>query len=89
MVQLPIRAEDIEVLAMGDREVLVRPCVDCGLMTGCFCDHCEAASRLPHETWAEGQMTPLCTQCERRHGACHFCRKQHWCVPPPTQTPAR
>eukprot|EP00975_Prorocentrum_lima_P040090 8421035-Prorocentrum_lima.AAC.1 len=41
-----------------------RPCVDCGLMTGRFCDWCLAADRLPGEVRAAGQMTPLCSHCD-------------------------
>ena len=74
----------LEVFATGSEEVLSRPCVDCSLVTGCFCDHCRAADRLPGEVWADNQMTPLCTHCDRKHGACHFCRGQIWCVPPPS-----
>ena len=72
----------LEALALGSEEGLTRPCVDCGLVTGCYCDHCRAADRLPQEVWGDNQMTPLCSQCERKHGACHFCRRQHWCTPP-------
>jgi hypothetical protein len=74
----------MEVICFGDDEMLRRPCVDCGLITGSFCDYCRAADRLPHERWAAGQMTPLCSHCDRRHGCCHFCRKQHWVTPPPS-----
>ena len=83
-----VKHPPLEVLCLGDKEVLARPCVDCGLVTGCFCDHCKAADRSPGETWAPNQMTPLCTCCDRKWGACHFCRKLHWCVPPPTTRPA-
>ena len=61
--------------------MLNRPCVDCGLVTGSFCDYCEAAKRCPDEEWATHQMTPLCTKCDRKWHACHFCRGQQWCVP--------
>ena len=62
----------LEVLAMGDAEILARPCVDCGLVTGCYCDSCIASERMPGEMWAKGQMTPLCSSCDRERGACHF-----------------
>ena len=75
-----------EVLAAGDEATLVRPCVDCGLHTGNFCDGveapCLAAVRVPEEHWVEGQATPLCSKCDRKHGACHFCRRVPRCCPP-------
>ena len=37
---------------------------------------------MPSEKWAENQQTPLCTACDRKYGACHFCKKLHWCTPP-------
>ena len=86
----PARSKMVQfgVLAVGDREMLCRPCVDCGLRTGCFCDWCLAADRLPDEKWAAGQLTPLCTHCDREYGACHFCREEpHWVTPPPHDLP--
>ena len=77
-----IEGSIMEILAGGDAEVLCRPCVDCGVRTGSFCDFCEAADRIPSEEWAEGQMTPLCTICDRIHDECHFCRDLPWCTPP-------
>ena len=80
------RLVNMEALAFGTQEQLFRPCVDCGLFTGCFCDGlgqpCFAAIRVPRERWARGQQTPLCTLCDRTMGVCHFCRGQAWCVPP-------
>ena len=73
----------MQVLAVGDMEMLCRPCVDCGLKTGSYCDFCRAADRVPNEQWASGQMTPLCTRCDGIHGKCHFCRGLVWCAPPP------
>ncbi|CAE7591356.1 unnamed protein product [Symbiodinium natans] len=76
----------MEALAFGDRQTLLRPCVDCGLLAGCFCDGleapCFAARRVPSEQWAWNQATPLCTQCDRVQEACHFCCGQAWCTPP-------
>ena len=72
----------LEVLAMGDAEILARPCVDCGLVTGCFCDSCIASERMPGEVWAKGLMAPLCSSCDRKRGACHFCRGESWARPP-------
>ena len=73
----------MQVLAMGSPAMLNRPCVDCGLFTGRFCDRCLASDRMPAEVWADGQMTPLCSNCENKHQACHFCRGASWCTPPP------
>ena len=67
----------MQVLAWGDENMLARPCVDCGLKTGCYCDHCRACDRCPKEEWADGQMTPLCSNCDNEHGACHFCRDEN------------
>ena len=64
-----------EVISFGNME-LARPCVDCGVLTGCYCDFCYAMDRLPSETWAPGQATPLCTSCDRKHDKCHFCREE-------------
>ena len=75
----------LQTLAAGDVETLCRPCVDCGLETGCFCDHCCAEDRLPGEEWAKGQHTPLCTKCDSTFDKCHFCRGLKWCTPPPWQ----
>ena len=77
-----IEANIMEVLATGDAEVLCRPCVDCGVRTGSYCDWCEAVDRMPSEQWAHGQMTPLCTRCDSIHDECHFCRDLPWCTPP-------
>ena len=74
----------IDVIAFAeDENILCRPCVDCGLRSGCFCDFCKAKDRLPNEVWADNQYTPLCTRCDRMHDAFHFCRNQRWCAPPP------
>jgi len=73
----------LEARCFGARVQLVRPCVDCGLITGCFCDFCIAEDRLPGEAWAAGQATPLCTGCDGVFKGCHFCRRQHWCAPEP------
>ena len=73
----------LQAHAVGSLEVLARPCVDCGLITRSFCGFCVAESRMPEDVWAEGQRTPLCHSCDRRHDMCHYCRNQVWCVPPP------
>ena len=78
---------DLKVMCTGYYEGLIRPCVDCGLITGSFCDNCLAQERLPNEEWAEGQMTPLCTTCDRTYDECHFCREMKWCTPAASMTP--
>ena len=75
-------AADMSIICVSDQETLVRPCVDCGQMTGRFCDYCYAADRCPDERWAPNQLTPLCSRCDNTHDKCHFCRGQAWCVPP-------
>ena len=71
------------VTCSGDSATLIRPCVDCGLWTGRFCDCCLASDRMPEEQWAEGQLTPLCSTCDNKHDMCHFCRGLLWCMPAP------
>ncbi len=64
-----------------------RPCVDCGLMTGNYCEtfqhpwRCYAAHWIPTEDWGEWQRTPFCTVCEPKFTACHFCRGVASCRP--------
>ena len=72
----------MEVYAAGTVEELVRPCVDCGRLTGNYCDSCFAVDRLPSETWVQGQRTPLCTICDRQRDICHFCLGRSWVTPP-------
>ena len=73
----------MEVLAVGDERLLVRPCVDCGLITGGYCDYCLAEMHAPDEEWCENQHTPLCSKCDIQYYACHFCRGLSWVTPPP------
>ena len=78
----------LQAVAYGTYEYLSRPCVDCGLYAGCFCDGlldqgmCLASDRVPSEAWARGQSTPLCSQCDRRMGIRHFCRGVPRVTPP-------
>ena len=70
------------------------PCVDCGLVTGNFCDggisvkydKCFAAERVPQDYANTGglgrQRTPLCSYCETTFGYCRFCRGVESCTPP-------
>ena len=81
----------MQVYAWGDEDMLLRHCVDCGLRTGCYCDYCYAADRDPTQEWADGQLTPLCSKCDRKHDMCHYCRGEAWATPKPhpTTTAAR
>ena len=63
----------MEILAAGSWEMLCRPCVNCGEVTGNFCDYCLASSRLPGEAWYPTQATPLCHRCDARFHRCRFC----------------
>ena len=76
-------AVQMEVLACGDAIMLCRSCVDCGLITGCYCDHCYAEDRDPKEEWTGGQHTPVCTACDAKYAACHYCRGLSWAMPSP------
>ena len=81
----PYTATDppIQILALAeDVDELCRPCVDCGQITGRFCDYCFAEDRIPDERWAAGQSTPLCSKCDNTHDCCHFCRGVNWARPP-------
>ena len=73
----------LDVTAFGTDEMLTRPCVDCGLYTGNFCDYCLASTRDPGAEWAPYQQTPLCTACDHARDACHYCLGFKWCAPPP------
>ena len=83
----PLAADDagrihMEVMAHSeDADILIRPCVDCGKVTGCFCDYCFARNRVPRERWVKGQMTPLCISCDANHGCCHYCRHVQMATP--------
>ena len=68
------RMATCEILAMGTEELFNRPCVDCGRVTEGFCDYCYAAHRIPTEKLPQGQMTPLCSECDTRFHCCRFCR---------------
>ena len=86
-----VRDGGMEVLAYGEESDLLRACVDCGQVTGRFCEtlsgdgDCMAATWIPSESWAQGQRTPLCSSCDWRLGACHFCRKVCWATLPKWQ----
>ena len=81
-------AGELTVRCFGTYEELMRPCVDCGVPTGSYCGtkaqigyiewqggKCLAAHHMPTQAWREGQSTPLCSSCEKKHGTCHFCRE--------------
>ena len=75
LVEMSAENNIVVLLAAGDANILHRPCVDCGLVTGCFCDYCLAEDRDPSGEYASGQHTPLCTDCDREFEMCHFCRR--------------
>ena len=76
----------LQVYAAGSLELLLRPCVDSGKITDCFCNLGKAEERMPEDEWEAGQRTPLCPNCDAaRGGLCHYCRGQQWCVPPNPQ----
>ena len=72
----------LEVLAYGEESDLLRACADCGQVTGRFCEalsgdgDCMAVTWIPAESWLQGQRAPLCSSCDWRLGACHFCRRR-------------
>ena len=78
-----------------DRKGMAWSGVDCGLMTGNFCDGgpalkykdtCYASDRDPRGfPEVSNQRTPLCTFCETSLEYCRFCRGVSSCTPPPTE----
>ena len=76
----------LEVGCAGSVEQFCRPCVDCGRLTGYFCDGKDtrffAVKRVPREEWCVGQRTPFCSRCEGMLGWCHYCRGVASCTPP-------
>ena len=69
------------------------PCVDCGLITGNFCDggpalnyrdRCYAYERDPrgYPYPQSTRRTPLCAYCETAFFHCRFCRGEKGCTPP-------
>ena len=81
-----------QVLAASTQEnptILIRECVDCGLLTGRFCDDCYAAERFPlgdanGSGLAQGQLTPLCSSCDNWRDGCRYCRDIWVTKPVPT-----
>ena len=74
---------DVQIYAWGSEQELIRPCVDCGMYTGNYCDYCNAVQRMPTEKWAgPNQGTPLCQACDAARNACHYCKRVAWCTPP-------
>ena len=78
---VPSEPQRLEVTAFAtedDPTILYRQCVDCGVRTGRFCDWCRAVDRFPQgdatgRGWADGQLTPLCSECDDARDGCHFC----------------
>ena len=68
----------------GELIPLIRPCVDCGLLTGNWCEaFCFAENWLGSklEDWQDSQITPHCTFCEKKYRFCHFCLGKDWATP--------
>ena len=68
----------------GNLISLIRPCVDCGLLTGNWCEaSCFAEDWLGSklEDWQDSQITPHCSLCEEEYQFCHFCRGKDWATP--------
>ena len=83
-LSITMSSATLQVMCCGEPEMLRRPCVDCGRITGSFCElECSAPLRIPTEKWVDGQITPHCTICDGLYGCCHFCRGQRWAQPPP------
>ena len=61
-LQIDIKA----VVEEGQEHLATRPCVDCGLVTGSYCDKCLAKDRMASEEWIPNQSTPLCTFCDSK-----------------------
>ena len=78
---------DTKSPATANSSTMCRPCTDCGLVTGCFCDKCCAqARRPPHwstHRWQPLTTSPLCTHCDKKWAACHHCRRVSACSPFP------
>jgi hypothetical protein len=54
------------------------PCIDCGLMTGNWCDGCEKSMMDQKK-----RLKPLCTGCEEEFLKCHECRDVAMATPFP------
>ena len=79
----PFVTRPMAIVSAGEVSQLLRPCVDCGLVTGNFCENgCLAFFYFPSETWAPNQITPQCTYCEIKYEVCHCCRGVSMCTPP-------
>ena len=76
-----------EVMGFSDdKEAFHKPCIDCGRITGNFCDgvhgDCYAEDTNTVDKFQPGQRTPLCTDCERQYTLCRVCRGSNGCTPP-------
>ena len=71
----------MQTFAVGDAATLNRPCIDCGRVTGNYCDSyprniCLARLRKPRERWEPNQRTPFCRECESHEPYCRYCRAE-------------
>ena len=64
-------------------EVLIRPCVTCGMLTTDYCPKrsCAAIRWIPSERWAFAQGTPLCDMCYEDSEMCRYCEGTPSCTP--------
>ena len=77
-----VEEQELLLSCFGTQEELRRSCVDCGMLTGAFCDlECLARARIPSEQWLRDQLTPHCSACDAKYGSCHFCRGVSWATP--------
>ena len=87
-MNMGILSVEYEQQGLEPQPKLIRPCVDCGLITGNFCDgilaECYAQERIPGEVWCVNQRTPFCAKCEAKRPACRFCLRIASCTPPET-----
>ena len=69
----------LQVLSFSaDPDTFKKPCIECGLITGNFCDgqtgECFAKDTIKDGKFEPGQRTPMCTKCEKKYRFCKVCR---------------
>ena len=83
--KIPSDYYNLKVEACGQPEDFISPCVDCGHVTGSWCDkgttdqNCYLRTYLHPMQFAKAaypadKNTPLCTSCDSRFNMCPFCR---------------
>ena len=78
MASAPGKAQEVVVVSEIPNTFppYVSPCIDCGLMTGSWCDDCERMNEK-----GEAVLTAFCTVCEELFLRCHVCRGAEWVQP--------